>query len=57
MYLCHPYLVHAADRHRGANVRFLAQPPLRWQEPIDLEAAAADPPPVEAAIRIGLGTL
>lgn len=26
VYLCHPFLVHAAQRHRGAAPRFLAQP-------------------------------
>ena len=28
VYLCHPFLVHAAQRHRGREPRFLAQPPL-----------------------------
>ncbi|KQV57620.1 MULTISPECIES: phytanoyl-CoA dioxygenase family protein [unclassified Caulobacter] len=28
VYLCHPFLVHAAQPHRGARVRFIAQPPL-----------------------------
>jgi hypothetical protein len=28
VYLCHPFLVHAAQSHRGAVPRFLAQPPL-----------------------------
>lgn len=28
VYLCHPFLVHAAQPHRGARPRFLAQPPL-----------------------------
>lgn len=28
VYLCHPFLVHAAQMHRGASPRFLAQPPL-----------------------------
>ncbi len=35
VYLCHPFLVHAAQAHRGIAPRFLAQPPLlpvteRW---------------------------
>lgn len=33
VYLCHPFLVHAAQPHRGKHPRFLAQPPLL---PIDL---------------------
>jgi hypothetical protein len=28
VYLCHPFLVHAAQPHRGTQPRFLAQPPL-----------------------------
>jgi len=28
VYLCHPFLVHAAQAHRGTRVRFMAQPPL-----------------------------
>lgn len=28
VYLCHPFLVHAAQPHRGREPRFLAQPPL-----------------------------
>lgn len=28
VYLCHPFLVHAAQVHRGTAPRFLAQPPL-----------------------------
>jgi hypothetical protein len=26
VYLCHPFLLHAADRHRGTTPRFVAQP-------------------------------
>lgn len=28
VFLCHPFLVHAAQAHHGKNPRFLAQPPL-----------------------------
>lgn len=28
VYLCHPFLVHAAQPHRGTRPRFMAQPPL-----------------------------
>jgi hypothetical protein len=28
VYLCHPFLVHAAQLHRGTRPRFMAQPPL-----------------------------
>jgi hypothetical protein len=38
VYLCHPFLVHAAQPLRGRVPRFLAQPPLlpRGQNGIDL---------------------
>ena len=28
VYLCHPFMVHAAQPHRGSNPKFMAQPPL-----------------------------
>ena len=33
VYLCHPFLVHAAQPHRGERPRFLAQPPLLPSDP------------------------
>jgi Phytanoyl-CoA dioxygenase (PhyH) len=33
VYLCHPFLVHAAQPHRGVRPRFLAQPPLLPADP------------------------
>ena len=33
VYLCHPFLVHAAQPHHGARPRFLAQPPLLPVDP------------------------
>lgn len=57
VYLCHPFLLHAADRHRGRHPRFVAQPGLFWQTPLDLAAPPDEPAPVETAIRIGLGLL
>ncbi|WP_374447685.1 phytanoyl-CoA dioxygenase family protein [Stella sp.] len=48
VYLCHPFLVHAAQPHRGRRPRFMAQPPL-------LPAPGDGPPsPVEIAIRDAL---
>jgi hypothetical protein len=29
VYLCHPFLVHAAQPHHGRSPRFMAQPPLQ----------------------------
>lgn len=31
IYLCHPFLVHAAQAHRGKEPKFMAQPPLLWK--------------------------
>ncbi len=55
VYLCHPFLVHAAQRHRGSEPRFMAQPPLLPREPISLERADRDYSPVEQAIRSAIG--
>jgi len=33
VYLCHPFLVHAAQPHQGKRPRFLAQPPLLPVDP------------------------
>jgi hypothetical protein len=57
VYLCHPFLLHAADRHRGTKPRFVAQPGLTWTEPLDLTAPPDPDSTVEMAIRIGLGLL
>jgi hypothetical protein len=49
VWLCHPYLVHAAQPHRGTQVKFMAQPPLPGTGPID--ATRPDRSPVEEAVR------
>jgi hypothetical protein len=54
VYLCHPFLVHAAQMHRGSVPRFLAQPPLHPAEPFQLERLDGDYSPVEIAIRQAL---
>ena len=68
VYLCHPFLVHAAQPHRGTRPRFIAQPPLLPAGGPPGEAAPGDPfadprdagahggtSPVVEAIRRGLG--
>src|SRR5688572_25460070 len=50
VYLCHPFLVHAAQPHRGTRPRFMAQPPLFPAEPFSLERADGDYSAVELAI-------
>jgi hypothetical protein len=54
VYLCHPFLVHAAQPHRGARPRFLAQPALPPAEPFLLNRIDGAYSPVEQAIRIAL---
>lgn len=51
VYLCHPFIVHAAQPHRGTEPRFLAQPALELREPYSLRGDA----PVEKAIALALG--
>ena len=56
VYLCHPFLVHAATwPHRGKAPRFIAQPPLTPKGPLRLHREDGDYSPVETAVRIGLG--
>lgn len=52
VYLCHPFLVHAAQPHNGARPRFLAQPPLHPK--VALDPMRDDVAPVERAIRKAL---
>lgn len=54
VYLCHPFLVHAAQRHCGERPRFLAQPPLLPAEPLQLQRSDSAYSPVESAIRMAL---
>lgn len=56
VYLCHPFLVHAAQPHLGSVPRFMAQPPLHPAAPFTLDAATACRSPVVAAILKGLET-
>ncbi|WP_375444708.1 phytanoyl-CoA dioxygenase family protein [uncultured Fibrella sp.] len=54
VYLCHPFLVHASQPHRGTEPRFLAQPPLLLRGELCIEGSPTGYMPVEAAIRLGL---
>lgn len=56
VYLCHPFLVHAAQSHRGTQPRFLAQPPLLPSEPFLLDREDSAYSPVELAIRKALAS-
>lgn len=55
VYLCHPFLVHAAQPHRGRTVKFMAQPPLFPREPLKLDREDGAYSPVEQTIRHALG--
>jgi hypothetical protein len=54
VYLCHPFLAHAAQRHRGNRPRFMAQPPLYPKAPVNLARTDEDYSLVERAIINGL---
>jgi Phytanoyl-CoA dioxygenase (PhyH) len=54
VYLCHPFLVHAAQPHRGERPRFMAQPPLLPKGEFD---PALPPSPVQIAIRQACGLM
>lgn len=54
VYLCHPFLAHAAQPHHGTVPRFLAQPPLLTRQDLVIEGAERSYFPVEEAIRVGL---
>lgn len=52
VYLCHPFVVHAAQPHRGTRPRFMAQPPLL---PTGEFSPTLPPSPVQIAIRRACG--
>jgi hypothetical protein len=54
VYLCHPFLIHAAQIHHGRRPRFMSQPPLGPATPLRLERDDGAYPPVESAIKAAL---
>ncbi len=54
VYLCHPFLVHAAQPHRGAQPRFLAQPALLPSADFFVNREESTCSPVEQSIRLAL---
>ena len=50
VYLCHPFLVHAAQPHRGQNPKFMAQPPLLLRNELHIHGES----PVERAIQLAI---
>jgi len=55
VYLCHPFLVHAAQPHLGRAPRFMAQPPLLPRMDLPLERDDGAYSVVEQATRRALG--
>ena len=56
VYLCHPFLVHAASwPHRGTTARFLAQPGVEPLGPLSTGRMDGSGSPVERAIAASLG--
>ncbi|GII05547.1 phytanoyl-CoA dioxygenase family protein [Planobispora takensis] len=55
VFVCHPFLVHAAQEHTGTRPRFMSQPPLLPTGPLELDRPDGAHSPVEQAIRLGLG--
>ncbi|WP_027380678.1 phytanoyl-CoA dioxygenase family protein [Chryseobacterium daeguense] len=53
VYLCHPFLVHSAQSHKGAVPRFMAQPPLFLKGELNISNDSVYSP-VEQAIRLAL---
>lgn len=54
VYLCHPFIAHAAQPHHGAEPRFMAQPPLLPKQTFSIYNKADYSSPVERAIRIAI---
>lgn len=54
VYLCHPFVVHAAQQHHGMQPKFMAQPPLAIHDQYDVFRTSGPYTPVESAIRKAL---
>ena len=54
VYLCHPFIVHSAQPHRGTIPKFMAQPPLLLRGELSVSDSADGYTPVEQAIRLAL---
>lgn len=54
VYLCHPFLVHAAQAHYGRTPKFMAQPPLGLKDQLNLSGSKSGYSPVEQVIRLAL---
>jgi len=50
VYLCHPFLVHAAQDHHGTSPRFMAQPPLLSSKDFNIHETEKEICPIKQAI-------
>lgn len=53
VYLCHPFIVHAAQAHRGNNPKFMAQPSLTLKSDLVLEGSSYYSP-LEQSIQMAI---
>ncbi|MET0465987.1 MAG: hypothetical protein ABW007_22690 [Chitinophagaceae bacterium] len=54
VYLCHPFIVHAAQAHYGEQPKFMAQPPLLLKNELNIDEQKGMLFPVEKAIQLAL---
>jgi hypothetical protein len=54
VYLCHPFIVHAAQEHNGSIPKFMAQPALMTKNDFQINQSDESPCPVVKAILKGL---
>ena len=54
VYLCHPFIIHAAQDHHGTTPKFMAQPPLLTRNGFNIFRTSKNLCPVERAILKGL---
>jgi hypothetical protein len=55
VYLCHPFIAHAAQDHYGTTPKFMAQPALLTKHAFDIDPMKKEHCPVEIAILKGIG--
>lgn len=54
IYLCHPFLAHSAQAHKGRSPKFMAQPPLLLRNELNITDTNPDVAPVAKAIQQAL---
>jgi len=55
VYLCHPFLVHAADRNRGRRPRVIATSVLTPRSRMRIAPSSRQVAPIEQAVKLALG--